>query len=131
MAFHSDVTAIALALHRSCQGRLVHTASHFPVFFFVVRWRNLHRLIDRNRRTGVAVLAAPVPPGMVSQVQLHLGWRTRWRRSCHNLHTLLCRLWRIGRLSTVPCLGGKSCQRKRRLLQRERCSKMRRWATHL
>ena len=67
-----------------------------------VRWRKLRRHIVLSRRTGVAGLATPVPPRMVSQVQLHLGWRARWRRPGHDLHTLLCCLRRLGRLAAIP-----------------------------
>jgi hypothetical protein len=39
---------------------------------------------------------------MVSQVQLHLGWRLGRRSTGHDLHTVFCRLWRLGRLAAVP-----------------------------
>ncbi|KAH9173341.1 oligopeptide transporter [Lactarius sanguifluus] len=57
----------ALALHRSCQGRLVHTAPHFPVFFFYA---------------GVTSIAlSTVIVGLVSQFWLrryHPGWYRKY-----------------------------------------------------
>ena len=117
-----DAAALALAILWSRQGRPSHTAPHFPVFCCFgeheplrstgtllspfhppsVRRRKLRGHVVPNRRTCLAGLAAQVPPGLVSQVQLHLGWRTRWWRAGNDLLTLLCRLWGLGRSPAVP-----------------------------
>lgn len=84
--FCSDAAALALAIHRSRQGRPSHTAPHFPVFGFFGEPESLRSAGTLSpfhpQYAGVnSVVTSYIIVGLVSQLWLrryHPGWYRKY-----------------------------------------------------